>query len=57
MRTQVKFFGSIKSNNLSVGLNISSDSNNGKTNIFFVKLRIDILLFVEVLTQLRSFVL
>lgn len=55
MRTQVKFFGSIKSNNLSVGLNISSDSNNGKTNIF-VKL-IDILLFVEVWTKLRSFVL
>lgn len=55
MRTQVKFFGSIKSNNLSVGLNISSDSNNGKTNIF-VKLRTDIL-FVEVWTKLRSFVL
>lgn len=56
MRTQVKFFGSIKSNNLSVALNISSDLNNGKTNIF-VKLRIDILLFVEVWTKLRSFVL
>lgn len=55
MRIQVKFFGLIKLNNLFVGLNILLDLNNGKINIF-VKLRIDILLFVEVWIKLRLFV-